>query len=76
MPKVETIDKMPVAVWTKKLNKSGYRQTQDVTGRIYLGKDVNGNIGLYFMIRTKFVIYQVQIDKKRLCAMLKNAMKR
>lgn len=67
---------MPVAVWVKKLNEPGYKQTTDINGNIYLGKDVNGNIGLYFVIRTKFVVYQVQINKKRLCEMLKNAMKK
>lgn len=73
--KTEIIDKMPVAVGWRVNGGSGYQATMDTKGSAYIGRDKNGTLVLYLVIHSKFGMYQIIIDKKRMLKMLTNAIK-
>lgn len=73
--KTEIIDKMPVAVAWRVNGGSGYQATMGTKGSAYIGRDKNGNLLLYIVIYSKFGMYQIRINKKRMLKMLTNAMK-
>ena len=73
--KTEIVDKMPVAVAWRDNGRSGYKTTMDTNGSAYIGKDENGTLVLYIVIYSKFGMYQIRINKKRMLKMLTNAIK-
>ena len=74
--KTEILDKMPVAVGWRVNGGSGYKTTMDTKGSAYIGKDGNGTLVLYIVIYSKFGMYQIRINKKRMYDMLKNVCKK
>ena len=72
----EIIDKIPVAVGWKKHGGNGYKSTMDTTGNAYIGRNKKGTLVLYIVIHSKFGMYQIQINKKRMYDMLKNVCKK
>ena len=72
--KTGIIDEIPVAVGWKKHGGNGYKSTMDTNGNAYIGRNKKGTLVLYIVIHSKYGMYQIQINKKRMSDMLKNAM--